>query len=82
MATTQPTAPKHTFAMRLDATLPKLMADRDKITQVVTNLANTATLGNVDPNSLANPFTRGAPGTLAPAPFATTSGTQGFHRGR
>jgi hypothetical protein len=41
-----------------------------------------ATLGNIDPNSLANPFTRGAPGTFAPAPFATTSGTQGFHRGR
>jgi hypothetical protein len=36
-----------------------------------------ASLGNVNPNSLANPFTRGAP-----APFATTSGTQGFHRGR
>ena len=38
VATMQPTAPKHTFTLRLDATLPKLMADRDKITQVVTNL--------------------------------------------
>lgn len=39
-----------------------------------------ATLGNVNPNSLANPFLRPTPGT--PAPFATSSGTQGFHRGR
>jgi hypothetical protein len=41
-----------------------------------------ATLGNVNPNSLANPFTRGTPGALPPAPFATTSGTSIFHRGR
>ncbi len=41
-ATMQATAPKHAFSLRLDATLPKLMADRDKITQVVTNLANNA----------------------------------------
>ncbi|MFN8636436.1 MAG: GAF domain-containing protein [Chloroflexota bacterium] len=42
VATTQPTSMKHKFVMRLDATLPKLMADRDKITQVVTNLASNA----------------------------------------
>jgi signal transduction histidine kinase len=41
-STMQPTAPRHTFTLRLDATLPKLSADRDKITQVVTNLANNA----------------------------------------
>jgi signal transduction histidine kinase len=41
-ATMQPTAPKHKFTMRLDDTLPLVMADRDKITQVVTNLANNA----------------------------------------
>jgi two-component system sensor histidine kinase VicK len=38
----QPTAPRHQFTLRLDATLPKLSADRDKITQVVTNLASNA----------------------------------------
>jgi signal transduction histidine kinase len=42
VATMQPTAPKHKFTMRLDDTLPLVMADRDKITQVVTNLANNA----------------------------------------
>ena len=41
-ATMQPTAPKHTFTLRLDDTLSLLMADRDKLTQVVTNLANNA----------------------------------------
>lgn len=38
----QPTAPKHSFTLRLDKSLTGLMADRDKITQVVTNLANNA----------------------------------------
>ncbi|MCC7371014.1 MAG: GAF domain-containing protein [Chloroflexi bacterium] len=38
----QPTAPKHTFTLRLDKSLASLVADRDKITQVVTNLANNA----------------------------------------
>lgn len=42
-----------------------------------------ATLGNVDPSSLANPFTRSAPGTANPqSPFATSSGMQGLQRGR
>lgn len=42
-----------------------------------------ASLGNVDPGSLANPFVRGAPGTLAPTlPSATTGRTPAFHRGR
>jgi signal transduction histidine kinase len=40
--TMQPTAPKHTFTMRLDSALPMLLADRDKLTQVVTNLASNA----------------------------------------
>ena len=40
--TMQPTAPKHTFTLRLDDTLSLLQADRDKITQVVTNLASNA----------------------------------------
>jgi len=41
-----------------------------------------ATLGNVDPSSLANPFTRNAPGTVNPqSPFATSSGNQGLQRG-
>src|SRR6186997_1711082 len=38
----QPNAPKHTFTLRLDHTLANVMADRDKITQVVTNLASNA----------------------------------------
>jgi signal transduction histidine kinase len=42
VGTTQSTAPKHEFTLRLDATLPKLSADRDKITQVVTNLVSNA----------------------------------------
>jgi hypothetical protein len=42
-----------------------------------------ASLGNVDPGSLANPFVRGAPGTLAPTlPSATTGRTPAFHPGR
>jgi signal transduction histidine kinase len=40
--TMQPTTPKHQFKVRLDKALPSIMADRDKITQVVTNLANNA----------------------------------------
>jgi signal transduction histidine kinase len=40
--TMQPTAPKHTFTLRLDDSLTMLHADRDKITQVVTNLANNS----------------------------------------
>lgn len=42
VTTMQPTAPKHRFELLLDGTLPRLSADRDKITQVVTNLANNA----------------------------------------
>ncbi|MCC6174332.1 MAG: GAF domain-containing protein [Chloroflexi bacterium] len=41
-ATTQPNAPKHRFALQLDDTLPLLVADRDKLTQVVTNLVSNA----------------------------------------
>ena len=41
-ATMMPTSPKHKFTMRLDDTLPLVMADRDKLTQVVTNLASNA----------------------------------------
>jgi hypothetical protein len=57
-----------------------------------------ASLGNVDPNSLANslanplvnplvnpganPLVRGAPGTVPAPPFATTGRTPAFHRAR
>lgn len=45
-----------------------------------------ATLGNVDPSSLANPFTRNAPAAMVTStpqsPFATPGGTQRPHRGR
>ena len=51
------------------------------------------TLGNVDPNSLANPFVRGAPGTASPpspfrgnspgfSPTFGTAGVPAFGRGR
>ncbi|MGE3268014.1 MAG: GAF domain-containing protein [Chloroflexota bacterium] len=40
--TMQPTVSKHTFTLHLDKTLPQVMGDRDKLTQVVTNLANNA----------------------------------------
>lgn len=42
VSTMQPTTPRHQFTLRLDPALPKLSADRDKITQVVTNLASNA----------------------------------------
>lgn len=38
----QPNAPKHQFTLRLDQSLSHLMVDRDKITQVITNLASNA----------------------------------------
>jgi signal transduction histidine kinase len=42
VASTQANAPKHRLIVHLDEALPILAADRDKITQVVTNLASNA----------------------------------------
>jgi signal transduction histidine kinase len=38
----QPNSSKHRFVLKLDRALPTLVADRDKVTQVVTNLASNA----------------------------------------
>jgi signal transduction histidine kinase len=38
----RPNASRHTFAMELDPTLPEIWADRDRITQVLTNLISNA----------------------------------------
>lgn len=39
---TRPNAPRHQIELDLDATLPLLLADRDKLTQVITNLLSNA----------------------------------------
>lgn len=38
----RPNAPQHRFLLELEEPLPQLTADRDKLTQVVTNLVNNA----------------------------------------
>jgi signal transduction histidine kinase len=38
----RPNAPRHTVVLRLDPELPEMNADRDKLTQVITNLLNNA----------------------------------------
>ena len=40
--TLRPTAPQHTIALDLDPTLPAVLGDRDRITQVFTNLLGNA----------------------------------------
>src|SRR5262249_29277118 len=38
----RPAAPKHVVSVQVDASLPRLVADRDKLVQVVTNLVSNA----------------------------------------
>src|SRR5204863_5280893 len=42
VATMQPSTARHHFVLDLDRSLPSINADRDKIHQVITNLANNA----------------------------------------
>jgi signal transduction histidine kinase len=42
VAHARPNASRHTFAMELDPALPEIWADRDRITQVLTNLISNA----------------------------------------
>jgi signal transduction histidine kinase len=41
-ATARPNAPRHSFELQLDASLPRIEADPDKLVQVLTNLVDNA----------------------------------------